>query len=397
VPIGILYSHYAERGGVENVMLMQAHMLNRLGYSTKCYFAYVDKSLIKLTSNPRCYVDEYFSDSLPHLKTARILLSLPLAPLTSRKLASASVLICHGYGPASWIGYAQKKLRGIKYISYVHFLPRMFFLSSEEKRLWRFDSTRNMVYSFGRVSEPLIKRVDSLGVLNSDAVLTNSIFTSRRVYRVYGVKSTVCYPPIDTHVFKKLDEKDVEPLHGKFGWPLILSSGRIVAIKHWEWAIRVLAHVKRSFPSAKLAITGETQQGGEDYIFELERLAEKLGVRKNIEFLGFKPLEELVQLYNVADVYAYLTPKEDFGLGPVEAMSCGTPSVVWNDGGGPCETVVGKAGFRATPYDLEDFAEKIMKTFDVDKQSVGDRLHREAEKFSCERHIEILEKTLRSI
>jgi glycosyltransferase involved in cell wall biosynthesis len=71
--------------------------------------------------------------------------------------------------------------------------------------------------------------------------------------------------------------------------------------------------------------------------------------------------------------------------------------VVWDDGGGPCETVVGKAGFRAKPYDVEDFAEKIMKTFDIDKQSIGGYLHQQAEKFSCERHLETLEKTLQSI
>ena len=399
MPIGVLYSHFTERGGAENVILNQVDMLHRKGYDVKCYFAFVDRHLIKPASNPHCFVDEYFGDGIPRFKTARVLMSLPLAPLTIRKLAKADVLICHGYGPGPWIGYVQKKLRGTKYVSYIHFLPRMFFLSSEEKRLWRFDNTRNMVYLFGRVSQPLIQRVDSLGVSNSDAVLTNSIFTSRRVKRVYGVESRVCYPPVGTHVFRELDEKDVEPLRVRFGWPLILSSGRIVAIKHWEWLIRVLAHVKRDFPSVKLAITGEAPRGGEAYLFELERLAEKLGVRKNIEFLGFKPLEELVQLYNIADVYAYSTPMEDFGLGPVEAMSCGTPAVVWNDGGGPCETTIeGVTGFRARPYDVEDFAEKVTKTFDVDKRSVGKRLHQFVEdRFSCEKHLETLEKTLKDL
>ena len=397
--IGVLYSHFAERGGAENVILNQVDMLHRKGYNVMCYFAFVDRHLVKPASNPHCYIDEYFGDNIPRFKTARVLMSLPLAPLTIRKLAKMDVLICHGYGPGPWLGYIQKKLRGTKYISYIHFLPRMFFLSPEEKKLWRFDNTRNTVYLFGKVSEPLIKKIDSIGVSNSDAVLTNSIFTSRRVKKVYGVESTVCYPPIDTNVFRKLDEKDIEPLRSKFGWPLILSSGRIVAIKHWEWLIRVLAHVKRDFPSAKLVITGEAPRGGEAYLFELKRLAENLGVRKNIEFLGFRPLEELVKLYNVADVYAYSTPMEDFGLGPVEAMSCGTPAVVWNDGGGPCETTIeGITGFRARPYDVEDFAEKVTKTFDIDKQSVGKRLHQFVEdRFSCEKHMETLEKTLKGL
>jgi glycosyltransferase involved in cell wall biosynthesis len=397
VPIGILYSHYAEHGGAENVILMQADMLNRLGYSVKCYFAYVDKSMVKPSSNPHCFIDEYFGDSLPHFKTARILLSIPLAPLTGRKLADASVLICHGYGPASWIGYVQKKLRGIKYITYVDFLPKMFISSSEEKKLWRFDKTRNTVYMLSRIMEPLVKKIDHLGMTGSDVVLANSQFNRRRIKRIYGVESIVLYPPVDGRVFRRLAERELEPLRKQFGWPLIFSSGRIVAFKRWEWLITALPYIKKSYPSVTLAIAGEAPSGGTEYVVKLNRLAENLGVKENVKFLGFRPVKELVRLYNATDVYAFVSPKEDFGLGPAEAIFCGTPSVVWDDGGGPCETVVGQAGFRAEPYDLEDFAEKTMKAFDVDKQSISDYLHQHAEKFSYKRHSEILEKTLRSV
>ena len=397
--IGVLYSHFTERGGAENVILNQVDMLHHQGHDVKCYFAFVDRRLIKPASNPHCFVDEYFGDGIPRFKTARILMSLPLAPLTARKLAGVSVLICHGYGPGPWIGYVQKRLRGTKYISYIHFLPRMFYLNPEERKLWCFDSTRNTVYLLGKVGEPLVKKLDFLGVSNSDTVLVNSGFTGRRIKKVYGVESTVCYPPVNANIFRELNEKETKPLRAKFGWPLIFSSGRIVAIKHWDWLIRAMVHVKKVFSSAKLVISGEVTPGGEGYITMLESLAESLGVKENVKFLGFRSLEELVQLYNAADAYAYPTPMEDFGLGPVEAMSCGTPSVVWNDGAGPCETVIeGVTGFRAKPYDVEDFAEKITKAIDVDKYLIGDRLHQYVQnKFSCEKHAETLESTVRAL
>ncbi len=399
VPIGILYSHFTERGGAENVILKQVDMLHHKGYDVKCYFAYVDKRLVKPASNPHCFVDDYFGKEVPNFKTARIVLSLPLAALTIKKLADASVLICHGYGPGPWIGYVQKKLRGIKYVSYIHFLPRMFYLKAEETKLWRFDRTRNTVYLLGALSKPLIKEMDCIGVTNSDRVLVNSHFTAGRVKKIYGVDSEVCYPPVDTNTFRLLDEEETQFLRAQLGWPLIFSSGRIVAIKRWEWLIKALPYVKRVFPSATLAIAGEIPEGGEEYVARLERLAESLGVRKNLKLLGFRSVGELVQLYNAADVYAYPTPMEDFGLGPVEAMSCGTPAVVWNDGGGPCETTVeGVTGFRAQPYKAEDFGEKIMKAFDIDKRSIGNRLHQFVEdRFSCEKHLATLEKTLRNL
>jgi glycosyltransferase involved in cell wall biosynthesis len=204
---------------------------------------------------------------------------------------------------------------------------------------------------------------------------------------------------VDTHVFRELDAKETKPLRMKFGWPLIFSSGRIVAIKRCEWLIKALPYVKRVFPSVKLAVAGEALPECEGYVNKLERLASTLGVKENVRFLGFKSQEELVQLYNVADVYAYPTPMEDFGLGPVEAMACGTPAVVWDDGGGPCETTIeGVTGFRARPYDVEDFAEKMTKALDMDKPSIGNHLHQYVEnEFSCEKHLEILENTLRNL
>jgi glycosyltransferase involved in cell wall biosynthesis len=399
VPIGILYSHFTERGGAENVILKQVDMLHHEGYDVKCYFAFVDKALVKPASNPHCYVDEYFGSGFIRSKTLRILLSLPLAPVTMKKLAEADALICHGYGPGPWIGYVQKKLRGVKYISYIHFLPRMFYLGPEEKKLWRFDSTRNTVYLLGKATEPLVKKIDQAGVKNSDAVLANSSFTRRRIKEVYDVDAKVCYPPVDTDTFRKLDEKEIQPLRQDLGWPIIFSSGRIVAVKHWDWLIRALVHVKKVFPSVTLAISGEVPRGSEAYINELFALASDLGVKDNVKFLGFKPTDELVKLYNVADVYAYPTPMEDFGLGPVEAMACGTPAVVWDDGGGPCETTVTEfSGFRARPYDLVDFAEKAMKAFDVDKNAVGDRLHGYVkDRFSDENHLKTLIRTLREL
>ena len=395
--IGLLYSHLSERGGVENVILKQAELLRSRGHNARCYFAYLERNVLR--SDACDYVDSYFRGLLPNNKTTRIVLSLPLAPLTYRNLKDIEILICHGYGPAPWIGYVQKMMRKIKYVSYIHFLPRMFYLGSEETKLWRYDSTRNLVYWISRFSDPLVKRTDMLGVSNSDHIMVNSLFMKRRVKRVYGLDSTVCYPPVETSIFRKLKHAEIRYIQSESEHPMIFSSGRIVPIKRWDLLIRVLPHIKRVYPNVSLAIAGDISPESQRYCYELMELSKSLGVDKNVQFLGFKSLEELVRLYNAADAYAYITPTEDFGLGPVEAMACGTPAVVWDDGAGPTETVInGKTGFRAKPYNLEDFAEKILSTFELDKESIGTYLHQHVESnFSSQNHLRILEEVLEDL
>jgi glycosyltransferase involved in cell wall biosynthesis len=244
---------------------------------------------------------------------------------------------------------------------------------------------------------PALKFIDLKSVSCSDLVLANSRFTAKKIKLIYGVKAEVCYPPVDTDIFKPLSGKLLESTRSKFGNPLILSGGRIAAVKRWEWLIEMMYHVKKEFPEAVLVITGEISRSNFSYVKWLIERARKLGVRRNIKFLGFKSLEELVKLYNAADVYVYSAPREDFGLCPVEAMACGTPVVVWNDGSGPCETVLeGKTGFRAEPYNIEDLAEKALKAIiSFDKAKTGKFFPKYIkQKFSKEKHIKKLEEAI---
>jgi len=78
-------------------------------------------------------------------------------------------------------------------------------------------------------------------------------------------------------------------------------------------------------------------------------------------------------------------------------MACGTPVVVWNDGSGPCETVLdGKTGFKAEPYNIEDLAEKTLMTVTRFKKSKTRKTLPKyiKQKFSKERHIQKLEEAI---
>jgi len=397
--IAILYSHLKELGGAERVILKQVELFHEKGHNAQCFFAYVDKNLHKESSNPHCYTKSFFTSLIPNIPAIRIISSMPLAPLALSVFNKEDILICHGYGSAPWIGYLSKKIRGTSYISYIHSPPRFLYLNHSERVLWRFNDVREIIFRLSKVAGPVLKELDYLGVMNSDVVLANSYFTAKRIQSIYGISAEVCYPPVDTENFRILNEEFFDEFLTCFGHPLILSTGRIVAVKRWEWLLEIMSYIVKECPSATLAITGENSKENIEYVKKLLKIAKSLKIEKNVNFLGFKPQEELVKLYNAADVYVYPVPREDFGLGPVEAMACGTPSVVWDDGGGPCETVTdGITGFRAKPYDAEDFAEKTLKIMEIDKTKISKRTRSFVEKnFSCERHLEILEETIQNL
>lgn len=335
--IAILYSHLKELGGAERVILKQVDMFRKQGHLADCYFAFVDKNLRKESANPHCYTKSFFSRLVPNNPSTRIILSLPLAPLTLRAFEAKDILICHGYGPAPWIGYLNKKIRGGRYISYIHSPPRFLYLNASERKLWKFNDVRKTIFRLSKIGSPLLKEIDDRGIANSDIVLANSQFTARRIHNIYGITAKVCYPPVDIDAFNILEGEGIEKSRIGFGWPLILSTGRVVAVKRWEWLLEIMTYILRDFPSATLAITGEISKENAGYIEKLRKQAKKLKIERNVKFLGFTSQKNLVELYNAADVYAYSVPKEDFGLGPVEAMACGTPAVVWNDGEAPAK------------------------------------------------------------
>lgn len=397
--IAILYSHLKELGGAERVILKQVELFHGKGYDAECFFAYLDKNLRKESANPHCYTKSFFTKLIPNNPAIRIISSIPLAPLTLPIFEKENILICHGYGPASWIGYLNKKIKGKKYISYVHSPPRFLYLNDQDRALWRFNDVREIIFKMSKIAGPILKRLDYVGVVNSDVVLANSYFTAKRIRAIYGIQAKICYPPVDTENFRILDEETIADTRKHFGWPLILSTGRIVAVKRWEWLLEIMTHIVKEYSTATLAITGEISKENKQYIEKLRKIARDLRIEKNIQFLGFKPQKELVKLYNAADAYVYSVPKEDFGLGPVEAMACGTPSVVWDDGGGPCETVInGETGFRSKPYDIKDFAEKTLKAVELKRTDSSSNSRRFVEEnFSCEKHFQVLEEAIKEL
>jgi len=78
-----------------------------------------------------------------------------------------------------------------------------------------------------------------------------------------------------------------------------------------------------------------------------------------VHLTGHVPDELLPALYSGAIAAPYLSLYEGFGLPPLEAMACGTPSLTGNLASLP--EVVGDAGIMVDPYDVDAIADGLLQ------------------------------------
>ncbi len=95
---------------------------------------------------------------------------------------------------------------------------------------------------------------------------------------------------------------------------------------------------------------------------EIIKTADRSDFRDEIIFTGYVPEEDMVCLYNGAELMVYPSLYEGFGLPPLEAMACGTPVITSNTSSLP--EVVGDAAILIDPNDTRRISEAILKVLE---------------------------------
>lgn len=89
-------------------------------------------------------------------------------------------------------------------------------------------------------------------------------------------------------------------------------------------------------------------------ISEIEKV---YGIEDKVIHTGMVSNEELVDLYNLADLFVFPSLYEGFGIPPLEAMACGTPVVCSNNSSLP--EVVGDAAYTFNPLNVNEIRKAI--------------------------------------
>ena len=141
--------------------------------------------------------------------------------------------------------------------------------------------------------------------------------------------------------------------HG-IDFPFVLYLGQIYRMKNVGRLIRAFAKLRGRIPH-KLLIVGKPNVKADEDL----RLIEELGVQDLVRAVGWVPDEEVPLFYNAADLFAFPSLYEGFGLPIIEAMASGCP--VLTSTAGACPEVAGNAALLVDPQNIDAISEGIYR------------------------------------
>jgi 1,2-diacylglycerol 3-alpha-glucosyltransferase len=163
----------------------------------------------------------------------------------------------------------------------------------------------------------------------ADVIVCPTRFAKEKL-RMHGLKkkTVVISNGVDLNKFK------INPVPESFyrefglnkGKKHILFVGRLWREKNIATLIKAMPYVLKRFPSTHLDIVGKKS----NQYSKLKQLVDKLDITDNVTFLGKINDKDLVNAYNMCDIFCLPSYVELEGMVVLEAMACGKPIIISN-------------------------------------------------------------------
>ena len=197
----------------------------------------------------------------------------------------------------------------------------------------------------------------------ADHILTDSEWTRKDVIELLSIapeRVTPLHLGVSGAFTAEATPDEREMLAAKYGitpGPYVLAVGTVQPRKNYERLIEAVDRVRET-KNVTLVIAGRTG-------WLSEPVVEAVNARPHVRLLGFVDDGDLPALCRQAQVLAYPSLYEGFGLPPLEAMACGTPVVASSASSVP--EAVGDAGLLHDPLDTDALADALLRALTDDE------------------------------
>lgn len=321
-------------GGVENHVYYLAKELVKRGHTIKVLCANEPKSQNKK-------IDGITVKRLPYsfkITNTNISLSLP------KEISTSSFDIVHTHMPTPWTSdwsILLAKLMKKKSIITIHNdMDKSSFVSKLITKIY--------LYSVFQISLAL---VDKIIIVNPD--WQNSFTATKQLLSKHKAKITVLPNGIDLTLFES--NATMRRSENMILFVSILDKHH--KFKGLEYLLQAVVELKKTSPKIVLTVIGEGELK-ETY----KAMAEKLGIGKNVSFIGGLSQKELAAYYRKASVFVLPSIEiEGFGIVLLEAMACKAPIVATDIVGVATDIKKYKTGIIVKPRDAQALARSITK------------------------------------
>ena len=216
-----------------------------------------------------------------------------------------------------------------------------------------FPGVHDKIYSF------YLRNMLSVTCRKIDRIITVSEASKRDVIRLFKVPENrirVIYSAVED-IFRPVDDPEmIKRIVRKYGLVknFILYVGTLERRKNVTSLIKAYGKLRKNKQiSRQLAVVGKKGWRYPD----IAKAIRNSDFERDILLAGYVPDEDLVYIYNAADLFVYPSLYEGFGFPPLEAMACGTPVITSHVTALP--EVVGDAAILVDPEDIDGLAEAM--------------------------------------
>ncbi|MEF3255217.1 MAG: glycosyltransferase [Deferribacterales bacterium] len=318
--------------GVSVTLKTIANISSQSGYPLKVFGSITEEEFTSEIPDNFINIDPIFKFKLPYYNKLTIKVPSALKMLKAVYEFSPDEIYVSTPGPIGLLGLILGKIMNIKTIGIYHtdFTHEIYEISEDENLSSTVEQFTNFFYNnFDEIkatSKSYIKSLTNRGLKEE--------------------KLTIFRRGIDTNLFKPLYKRTHDSSIK------LLYAGRISKDKNVDFVILIFDKLKEIYPDLKIKLF---IAGDGPYKDKLKNRCKD----KDIFFTGKLKNTELVNYYNMSDIFLFPSKTDTFGMVVLEAQACGLPAIV-SDRGGPKDIVQDKiTGFVAKADDLEDWLNKI--------------------------------------